>query len=295
MHKRLLSASLVLITFAGAGVAQQESLLIGAGDQLHIQVFDTPEMEQHPRVTDAGTVPLLFVGDVKLAGMTPGDAAHAIEDVLKQKQYMLHPHVAVTVEEYATQQVAVLGQVKTAGTYDITAPTPIINILSKAGGLTDLADRHITIERRGDANQKFSYFLSNSSEKALTDNVLVYPGDTVLVPRVGVVYVLGDVGRPGGFPMSSNDSDVTLLQALALAGAANKTALLSKAKLIRKTPNGPTDVPIELASVQKGKARDIALQPDDVLFVPSSWMKSLAANSSMIAAQATSAVIYAHP
>ncbi len=280
------------IVLAPVCFAQKESLLIGRGDQLHIQVFDTPEMEQHPRVTDAGSVPLLFVGEVKLAGLTPGDAALRIEEALKAKHLMLRPQVTVTVEQYATQNVYVMGQVTNPGAYPISTPMSVVSVLALAGGLADPADRHITIERRNDAANRVSYFLSNNSDEALNSDVVVYPGDTVLVPKAGIVYVLGDVGRPGGYPITTNDSQMTVLKALAMAGTANKTAVLGKAKLVRKTPNGGQDIPLELAAMQQGKRPDIPMQPDDVLFLPFSWMKNIVVNSQGIAAAATSAVIY---
>jgi polysaccharide export outer membrane protein len=285
----LCALALVAVCFA-----QNESLLIGRGDQLHIQVFDTPEMEQHPRVTDAGTIPLMFVGEVKLAGMTPGDAARQIEEVLRAKHLMLHPQVTVTVEQYATQNVYVMGQVTNPGAYPISTPLSVVSVLALAGGLADPADRHMTIERRSDASQKIGYFLSNKSEEALSSDVLVYPGDTLLVPKAGMVYVLGDVARPGGYPMTTNDSQLTVLQALAMAGSANKTSILGKARLVRKTSSGAQDVPLQLAEMQQGKRPDIRMQPDDVLFLPFSWMKNVVVNAQGIAASATSAVIYAH-
>lgn len=287
--------AVLLAASIGTCFAQKESLLIGPGDQLHIQVFDTPEMEQMPRVTDAGTIPLLFVGDVHVAGMTPGDAAHEIEEALKAKGLMLHPQVAITVQQYATQNVYVMGQVTTPGAYPITTPTTVVDVLALAGGLTDPADRHITIERHSDPSQKVSYFLSNRSDEALNNDVLVYPGDTVLVPKAGIVYVLGDVGRPGGYPMTTNDSQMTVLQALAMAGSANKTAVLSKVKLVRHTPRGPQEVNVAIASMQKGKEPDIQMQPDDILYIPSSWMKNIMQNASQIVASASAAAVYAHP
>jgi polysaccharide biosynthesis/export protein len=283
----LIGATLTAICFA-----QNESLLIGRGDQLHVLVFDTPEMEQHPRVTDAGNVPLLFIGELKVAGLTPGDAARQIEETLKAKHFMVHPQVEVTVEKYATQNVYVMGQVTTPGAYAISTPMSVVSVLALAGGLADAADRHITIERHSDPTQKVSYYLSNNSEEALSSDVLVYPGDTALVPKAAVVYVLGDVGKPGGFSVTTNDSKITVLQALALAGSANKTSVLGKAKLVRKTSSGATEVPLQLSAMQQGKRPDIDMQPDDVLFIPFSWMKNIAVNAQGIAASATSAVIY---
>jgi polysaccharide biosynthesis/export protein len=131
-----------------------------------------------------------------------------------------------------------------------------------------------------------------SRSNAMTDSVLVYPGDTVLVPKAGVVYVLGDVGRPGGYPMSTNNSQMTVLQAVAIAGSTSKTALPSKVRLVRKTASGIQDIHVSLSAMEKGSEPDLPLQADDVIFVPFSWMKNLALTSSSIAASATSATIY---
>lgn len=292
LNKILLLLSLVT---SAACLGQTESLLIGPGDELRVEVFDTPEMTQTVRVTDSGEIPLVFIGNVKVATLTPGEAARAIEDMLKTKQFMTHPQVTVSVEEYATQQISVVGQVHSPGNYSIGAPLPVIRVLSSAGGLTDVADRNITIQRHGDPERTVKYFLSNNSDAALANSVLVYPGDTVLVPKAGIVYVLGDVGRPGGYAMADNDSQMTVLEVVATAGGANKTAIMAKVKLVRKTSNGTTEIPIPLGAMEKGKQADIALQPNDILFVPFSYMKNVAFNASQIAASATGAAIYALP
>src|SRR6266481_4329516 len=123
--------------------SQHESLLIGPGDLLNVQVFETPDLTQSPRVTDTGTVPLMLLGELKVVGMTPAQAASAIEQKLVEKNLMLHPVVTVSVQEYATQSVSVLGQVKLPGSYPITAPRTVIDMIAVAGGLTDVADRRI--------------------------------------------------------------------------------------------------------------------------------------------------------
>lgn len=292
---KLLHLSFILLVSGVICFAQKESLLIGSGDKLHVQVFDTPEMEQHPRVTDAGTIPLMMIGDIKVSGLTPAQAAASIEDALVQKGIMLHPQVAVTIDDNESGEVYIMGQVKEPGSYEIATPMPILKILALAGGLTDVADRHVTVEHHKDPDQKQVYFLSNDAEHALEDNLTVYPGDTVLVPKAGIVYVLGDVAKPGGYPINTNDSKLTVLQALSMAGSPAKTALLGKAKLIRLTAGGEQDIPLKLAAMQEGKQPDITLQPDDKLFIPYSWMKNLVVNGSSIAASATSAAIYAKP
>jgi len=293
MHKALVL--LIVLAAAAACFGQTESMLIGPGDELKVDVFDTPEMSQTARVTDAGEIPLVFIGNVKVANFTPAEAARAIEGALTSKQLMLHPQVTVLIQEYATQQVSVMGQVKTPGIYYIAAPVPVLNVLSNAGGLTEVADRHITIQRHGDSSRIVNYYLSNDSDAALRNDVTVYPGDIVIVPKAGTVYVLGDVARPGGYAMADNESQITVLQALANAGGTNKTAIISQARLIRKESNGTTEIPISLGPMQKGKQPDLAMQPNDVLFIPFSYMKNIVLNGSQIAASATSAAIYAHP
>ena len=292
---QILKMLFLSVSMAVSCLGQRESLLIGPGDELSVKVFDTAEMDQRLRVTDAGEIPLLFVGNVHVAAFTPAEAARAIEETLQRKQLMNHPHVTVHVEEYSSQEVSVIGQVRNPGTYSITTPLPVLKVLSKAGGLTEVADRNITIQRHGDSKQKLNYFLSNRSDTALENSLMVYPGDTVMVPKAGIIYVLGDVGRPGGYTMSDNDSQMTVLEAVANAGGVNKTAIASKVKLVRKTTSGTTEIPISLGAMQKGKRSDIAMQPNDVLFVPFSYMKNIVFNGSQIAASAASAVIYAHP
>ena len=289
--------SLLLLLLLGGGPharAQRESLLIGAGDALHIQVYDTPEMEQRARVTDSGEIPLSFVGNVKVAGLTPGDASRLIEQQLVAKNIMLHPEVTIRVDAYATQNASVMGQVMKPGSYEIDTRRKVVDLLAMAGGLTDIAERHITIERHGDAGQKVDYFYSNDASNALSDDPMVYPGDIVIVPKAALVYVLGDVLKPGGYPMSTNNSKITALQALALAGSPNHTASVGKSKLVRKTPTGVQEISLPVNEMEKGKTPDVTLLPDDVIYVPFSFLRNVAVNGQSILASAASAMIYVH-
>lgn len=271
--------------------AQKESLLIGPGDLIQVDVLDTPEMEQQVRVTDDGSAQLAYVGSVQVGGKTPAAAAEAIRLLLISKNVMKHPQVAVRVQEYSTQDVSVLGQVRTPGAYPLTTPQPVLRVLSLAGGVTDLADREVTVKRHGSPEQ-LTYMLSNDPQKMLTDMVMVNPGDIVMVPKAPIIYIMGDVGRPGGYAMSSNESHLTLLQAIARAGSANKTSVQSKVRLIR---NGEKEMQIHLDAMEKGKIPDIDLQANDIIYVPFSWMKNIAMSGSQIAASTASAAIYAVP
>jgi polysaccharide biosynthesis/export protein len=285
------------VLLSGTSLAASESLLIGPGDQLHIQVADTPEMDQHPRVTDAGEVPIQAVGNVKVAGLTPADAANAIQNRLIAAHYMRHPTVSVTIEQFATQTVSVLGEVRTPGAYPIATPRSILDVLALAGGLSTVADRNIVIQRRGDPANRIHYNYSNNADTAVDSQVLVNPGDTVLVPKAGIVYVLGDVNRPGGYAMTNNESKMTMLQVLALAGGVSKSAKQGGARLIRKDEAGSySDRRLSVGDLQQGKIPDIAMQPGDVLYVPFSFGRNMAVmGAGSIAAAATSSAIYAVP
>jgi polysaccharide export outer membrane protein len=272
--------------------ATAESLLIGPGDMLHIQVFDTPEMEQHARVTDDGNVPLIFLGNVHVAGLTPEACARVIETQLQQKEYMKHPQVTVSIDQYGTQGVLVMGQVKNPGSVQIETSRPVLDVLSMAGGLTDLADRHITIERHG-SGERVQYFVSNNSEEAFDHSVLVHPGDKLLVPKANIAYVLGDVPKAGGYTFTDNKGQLTVLQMVAQAGGTPPHANPAGAQLIRRTADGYTKIPIQLSDMQKGKIPDIQLQPDDIVYVPFSYLKNVAVNITAIVAAAGSAAVFA--
>jgi polysaccharide export outer membrane protein len=276
--------------------AQQESLLIGPGDVLHVQVLDAPEMEQHVRVTDNGMIPLVGAGDVKVGGMTVAAAETAIHEQLISTHYMNHPQVLVTVEQYATETVSVVGEVARPGAYPITTPRTVLDVLSFAGGITNVAERNIMIQRHGSKDEAVPYFVSNDPKQAMASQVMVNPGDTVIVPKAGIVYILGDVNRPGGFAMSNNQDHMTLLQALSLAGGLQHSAKQGHARLIRETEGHAHEEQLNLGEIQKGKRPNPTLYPGDILYVPFSWAKGMVTSvAPNMSGAATSAAIYAVP
>lgn len=270
----------------GAGA---ESLLIGPGDLVHVNIFRMPEMETKARVTDAGDITIPLIGKFHIAGMTPAEAARTAEVHYSAAQYLVDPQVSILVEEYATQSISIMGEVQRPGTFPAATPRGVMDTLALAGGFTPAADRHITIQHR--TGEKQEIFLPNSARDALSTPTLVYPGDLVLVPKAGVVYVLGDVGRPGGYVME-DDSTLTVMQAIAMAAGANKTAKEGNARIVRRTSQGYTEIPVSLKDMQKGAVADIALQREDVLWVPFSYAKNLVISGTSIIAGASSAIVY---
>jgi polysaccharide export outer membrane protein len=276
---------------AGLAYGQNESLLIGPGDMLHVVVFETPELEQHARVTDAGDVSLLMGLKVHVANLSPAEAAKSIEDALSKGGFVNYPSVSVVVEEYATQQIYVLGEVKSPGAHGLRTPVSVIDALTMAGGLSELADRKILVERHG-TKEQIPYFVSNQANVAFDSSIMVRPGDSVIVPRAGIAYALGDVKLPGGFTMTNNDGRLSVLELVARAGGTNHSAIPSHAKLIRKKDNGYVELALPLSDMQKGKVADIVLQPDDIVYVPFSYMRNFALNASSVVGAMGSAAVY---
>ena len=118
-----------------------------------------------------------------------------------------------------------------------------------------------------------SYTLSNDPTESAKSNVEVFPGDTVVVARAGIVYVVGDVHKPSGVLMD-NGTNITVLQAIAMAEGTNNTAALNKAKLIRTTATGRQELPLALKDMLESKIPDMRVQAEDIIFVPNSAAKS---------------------
>ncbi|MFZ0630205.1 MAG: polysaccharide biosynthesis/export family protein, partial [Acidobacteriaceae bacterium] len=278
-----------------ADSAAPESLLIGPGDLLHISILRESELDQKVRVLDSGEICLELAGNVPVQGLTPAEAAARIAARYRDGKFLLHPEVSVLVEEYATQTVTILGQVAHPGTVRLTAPRTLIDVLSLAGGLNEFADRHIVVERKahdGEAAERIRAYLPNRADDALNADILVRPGDTVIVPKAGIVYILGDVAHPGGYVMQ-NDSKLTALQAIALASGASKTASERKVRLVRTVDGRPLSIDLPLRDMERGREPDVALQPNDIIYVPFSVMRNLSLGLANITAAASSALIYA--
>lgn len=272
--------------------AHDALIRIGPGDLLQITVFDIPELTQTLRVSDRGDVSPQLAGTLHLAGLTPPEAQALIETTLKERNLVRDPHVTVLITEYVTQGVSVVGQVQKPGVYPALGRRTLLDIVSEAGGITPSAAHEATIQRHnGGAVLRAS--LDDDPGELLAANVEIQPGDTVIVPKAGIIYVLGDVGRPGGFAIQNNGS-VTLLQALALAGGINRTAAYGKARIVRKSSSGFSAIAIDFKRIAAGKQFDMVLQPNDVVYIPPSALKSaLQRTPEILQAAASSTAIYA--
>ena len=252
-----------------------QDLLIGSGDLLEVSLYGMPDFKTDVRVNSGGEISLPMLDTVAVGGLSIEQAETLIERKLRQKGLFNDPHVTVFEKEYATQGISVLGEVQKPGIYPLLGTRRLYDVISAAGGTTPKAGRYVLITRRNDPQHSVRVPLSTGAPESMENNVTVEPGDTIVVSKAGVVYVVGDVHQPGGFVME-NGNDITVLKAIALAQGSNPNAALNAARLIRKTPEGPKDFPLPLKNILAAKAPDLQLQPDDVVFVPGSAGKSAA-------------------
>jgi polysaccharide export outer membrane protein len=267
---------------------------IGPGDVLNVQVFDTPELSiDTARVGQNGQVSLPVLGLVSIAGLNPEQAARQIESDLRTRGIMIEPHVTVSVVEYATQAATLLGEVKGPGVYPTFGGRRLLDLIAMAGGLSASAGKVVTIAHRDDPEHPVTVMLVPNAE-ALGEqkNPVILPGDTIMVSRAGIVYILGAVTRPGGYLVDNNEH-VSLMDALTLAGGWTQTAGLSGARLIRKVPEGHKELSLDLKHVLKGKQADIEIENGDILYVPVSFGKTLGYRGmEAVIAAAQTAVVY---
>jgi polysaccharide export outer membrane protein len=248
---------------------------IAPGDFLDVSESHTPEFHSSVRVSPAGTVTLPMIQDVQLSGLDEQGAARAIEAALLAQGILLHPQVSVLVTAYAGQDVSVLGEVARPGVYPYTYHHRLLDLISAASGLSPTAGRLVNVFHRGDPQTPHPVVLDPSATDHLADhNPELLPGDTVQVSRAGLVYVIGDVVRPGGFPVDPAQG-LTVVQALSLAWGPAQNAATRNALLIREQKGGRILTALNLKRMLHGQEPDQPVHDRDILFVPDSTAKNL--------------------
>jgi polysaccharide export outer membrane protein len=246
---------------------------LGPGDLVEVGVYGVPELTTKGRITGGGDMYLPLVDNVHLGGLTLEEAQGVIEKRLADGGFVKNPHVMLTLSESVTQGVTLLGEVAKPGVYQVAGERRLYDLISSAGGFTEKAGRSVTITHREHPDAPLKVELPNNLADSNQGNVVVAPGDTVVVAKAGVVYVVGDVGRPSGILIE--DNNLTVLKALALAGGTTRTSSLNGARLLRQTPTGVQEIPVPLKKIMEAKAHDEAMVKGDVLFVPGSAAKGL--------------------
>jgi polysaccharide export outer membrane protein len=265
--------------------------VIGPGDEVEITVYGAPDLSEHTRVSGDGNISMPLIDYVRIGGLSSSEAEAAIEAKLRQNNIVNEPKVSVYVKEYASSEISVAGEVAKPGVYSALGPHRLLDIIQLAGGLSEKASGSVTISHRGNDESPVRVELSKDPTEMVRDNVDLYPGDTVFAAKAPMVYVLGEVNKPGAYILNSTGA-VTVLQVVAAAGGPTHAASVGGTRMLRKTPSGLEERPIPLKALLHGKTADIPVSAEDILFVPSSKMKTIASVSSVIATSTATAAIY---
>ena len=276
---------------------------VGAGDLIHIDVFDIPELSHDLRVSNSGVISFPLVADpIAVAGLTPFQLEHRLEQILSANGLVAHPQVSVFVKEQASQPVTVVGAVGHPTVMQLSRPMSLIELLASAGGISDDAGADIKITRaktepaqltltpisdrtesdRTDSNdadpasqvETITIRLQDLLESGNADyNIQVRGGDIVSVPRAGIIYILGNgIVQQGEYVLQGHGQQVTALKAVALAHGFTSYSKADDAVILRNDPKTGQriEIPVHLKQISKHKAVDVPLQSNDMLMVPDS-------------------------
>lgn len=288
----ILSVLLCLAAFAQSKDGTPATYVLGPGDDIVVKVTDVDEIKETPiRLDMQGDIKLPLIGKVHAGGLK----AEELERLLKQhlKKFVLEPDVIITVATYRSQPVMVLGAVAQPGVHQLEGRKTLFEVISAVGGVRPDAGHTIKITRLKEwgriplpgcmEDPTGQFYVAEVSVRSVmeannpTENVLVQPRDVITVPKVQVVYVIGAVKKSGGFALGDAES-MTVLQALALADGLEKLAAPHNARIMRMTPGGTarTEIPVDVKKIFQGKGNDVALGPEDILFIPNSGKKAAA-------------------
>lgn len=263
---------------------------IGPGDVLDVHVARAPELSREAvRVDQGGMIrmPMLDV-DIPAACYTESELAQNIAKLYKK--YKNDPHVDVFVKEYQSQPVAVIGAVRGPAQFKLQRQVRLLEILSFAGGPTDVAGQTVQIVHTGggplceqsgptspdsnDASTFIAYRLVDTLKGLPEANPLVRPGDIVSIPLADQVFVLGNVLRPTAIALKE---PITVSKAIAMAGGTAPSTKRDKVRILRQLPGSTQkqEIFVDLKAIEKNKAEDVALVANDIVDVPISGTKSL--------------------
>ena len=212
-----------LMAMAATGLASEK---LGAGDAVRVTVFQQPDLTTDARISDKGTIKMPLVGEVKVAGLSLGDAGKQIATELQKGQFLKNPQVSVALTTLRSQQVSVLGMVARPGRYALDdTSSQLADVIAAAGGIAAGGFETVTVLRSG-KEQKVDMFGKPFQLQA---------GDTVNVERAPVFYIYGEVTRSGAYRVEQN---MTVMQAIAAGGGVTPRGSDRRLKLRRPNDTG---------------------------------------------------------
>jgi polysaccharide biosynthesis/export protein len=260
IHKTLRNRLLVILCWVSFPIwAQNGDYRIGAEDLIKINVFDHPELSLEARVSKSGNITFPLLGEVHVSDTSTRQLEEQLVSRLEAGGYVRRPQVSVLIAEYQSQQVSVLGQVAKAGQYSLTKASRVMDLLAQAGGVVNQLSADDATLLRADGSKR-AIDLHGLFEGDPAQNLPVFAGDTIYVPKAPVFYIYGEVQRAGVYRLERN---MTVMQAISAGGGLTSKGSEHFLKVKRRDAGGK----LRTVSVKRGDM----LLPDDVLTVPDSW------------------------
>ena len=241
-HLLCLCASLLLLlsnpAAAQRSAANDPALQIGVGDTVNVQVYGRPELSTTTYIADDGTLTIPLAGPVKVAGLSPNEAAKKVAKALQDGQYLVNPQVTIVLTQFRSQLVSVLGEVHTPGRYPIESKTNVLDLLAQAGGTTENASDVIYLLRPDKSGQikRYPIDLRGLGEPGKSVPTLrLAGGDSLYIPRAPQFYIYGEVKAPNMYRLEPN---MTLVQAISRGGGITERGSDSRIEIRRRTADG---------------------------------------------------------
>ena len=280
----------LLALLAASADDRAADYVLGVDDVVVVRVLDLDEIKPDPlRIDMRGYINLPLVGRIQAGGRT---VEQLEREIALRLDHVLHkPEVTVSVQEFRSQPVSLLGAVKNPGVMQVRGRKSLYEILSMAGGLNPDAGNWINITRRKESgplplkdvrqDDTGEFLIGRVAVKSVLEaknpeeNILIMPNDVISVPKAELVYVIGAVKRSGGFVLAEKEQ-VSALQALSLAEGLDRGASPKRAKILRQGKEGKRlEIAIDVKKIMSGKANDVPLVANDILFIPSSSMRTI--------------------
>lgn len=268
------------------------SLKLGPGFLLNIVVYDEPDFSGPARIDNEGNLTMAFLKPLHVAGDTVEQAKEALEKAFIDQGILKHPQVSIDVQQFATTTATVIGEVQNPGKVELLKPHSLLDVIGMTGGETPLAGNMIELKRSdGDPPTKMYHYARGGDASEIRD-VMVHPGDTVIVKRAGIVYVLGAVNRPGGYAMQEQ-GELNVAQAISLAQGLTLQAKVGGLRVVQRQSDGKTvEIPVSYKKIMDGKEAPMELAAGDIVYVPVSRVKTVLGSTTGLVAQTSAAAIY---
>lgn len=259
LKKIYLIQALVFASLCCFSVYAEDSrdYILGPGDTIVISVYDNPDLETSARISEDGKITFPLLNEVIAANLSPRNLEEMVETSLVEGGFLKAPQVSVIVTDFRSQEVAILGEVNAPGKHFMQRSSTIIDLLAEAGGVkNDAADIIHVLSKDNGETVKRSVDLDAFYSGDTSQDIAIKAGDTVVVPRMKVFYVYGEVRSPGSYRL---ERDMTVMQALSVGGGITDRGTQRGIKIKRRDEqNKLVEVSVKLTDL---------IKPDDVLFI----------------------------